>query len=536
MPFDSLAFDAGARTYDLDGRMHVRVSHISKACVSPYRGSEIPNSAALGLEPDRVYQLLRDPEELAKSVPTWNGVQLLIKHTPVSADDPQHDKVAGSLGTDAAWHDPYLDNSITIWDGEAITGVETGEQRQLSGGYHYRADMTPGMYQGTAFDGVMRDIRGNHVALVKAGRAGADVMVMDSAMSDVATSRRKHKMGKKAATLSPRTAVALGALQVYLPPKLAKGQAMPDLRRLIAGASTGKIMADRVKRAVQGRLAQDADLEDLSNIIDALKGGEEVDVAGQPVDPPGDPDAPAAAPGDPPAAVADPSVDPLEPDDAEDDDLEMKVRELLAGKLDDADLEMLIKLIQPEPADPAPASPDNPPPTDDPQAAATVAAPPDDDKARDNSLPRPGGGKDNLPPALVKENQVDKPAMDAAIAAAVAKVEAKNKVQAEQSVADAITRTTVRLNARDDATRFVRPWIGEIAMAMDTAEDVYRLALDTLQVPTKDVPPEAFRAMLSLVPKPGENTSRPARLALDAAAVSGLEGRFPALKNARVVG
>jgi hypothetical protein len=39
--------------------------------------------------------------------------------------------------------------------------------------------MTPGMYEGQRYDGVMRDIQGNHVALVKAGRAGSDVMAAD---------------------------------------------------------------------------------------------------------------------------------------------------------------------------------------------------------------------------------------------------------------------------------------------------------------------------------------------------------------------
>ena len=39
--------------------------------------------------------------------------------------------------------------------------------------------MTPGDYQGEPYDGLMRDIVGNHVALVREGRAGADVVVGD---------------------------------------------------------------------------------------------------------------------------------------------------------------------------------------------------------------------------------------------------------------------------------------------------------------------------------------------------------------------
>ena len=142
-------------------------------------------------------------------------------------------------------------------------------------------------------------------------------------------------------------------------------------------------------------------------------------------------------------------------------------------------------------------------------------------------------------PANLKENQVDKPAMDAAIAAAVARVEARNKTQAEQAVSEAIRRTTEQLNARDDALRFVRPWVGDFTIAQDTAEGVLRDTLDMMGFPTQDipknVPPSALKAMLKPVPKPGEAPARP-RMAADKAITSGLIERFPALKNARVVG
>ena len=60
-----------ARRTDADGRLHVAVSNISKANVCPYLGREIPNNVALGLDPNRVYNLLRDPAELAKAASTF---------------------------------------------------------------------------------------------------------------------------------------------------------------------------------------------------------------------------------------------------------------------------------------------------------------------------------------------------------------------------------------------------------------------------------------------------------------------------------
>jgi hypothetical protein len=103
-----LAFDrASVRTYDRDGRLHVEITNISKAAVNPYIGREIPDYKALGLDPDRVYKLLRDPDELAKAAPTFNNIPLLSRHKAVTADDHQPDLVIGSTGTDAAFEAPY---------------------------------------------------------------------------------------------------------------------------------------------------------------------------------------------------------------------------------------------------------------------------------------------------------------------------------------------------------------------------------------------------------------------------------------------
>ncbi|WP_455027426.1 DUF2213 domain-containing protein [Neisseria elongata] len=176
----SIAQDRSLRSYDQDGRLHVESSNISKATVNPYYGSEIPNYQQLGLEPKKVYYLLRDPEELKKAAPTFNNLPLLSKHIPVSADEPQKEVIAGTTGSDTVFENGYLKCSLAVWDAEAIAGIESGEQVELSSAYHYTADMTTGEFEGRHYDGVMRDIVGNHVALVDVGRAGRDVVVSDA--------------------------------------------------------------------------------------------------------------------------------------------------------------------------------------------------------------------------------------------------------------------------------------------------------------------------------------------------------------------
>lgn len=168
------------RRYDADGRLHILRTPISKATVNPYYGREIPNSEQLGLQPERVYYMLRDPGELAKAAPSFARNQLMFKHIAVSADDPKQDSIAGTIGSEVSFEAPYLIADLCVWDAEAIAGIETDAVRELSASYRYTADMTPGMYEGQRYDGVMRDIQGNHVALVERGRAGSDVMAADS--------------------------------------------------------------------------------------------------------------------------------------------------------------------------------------------------------------------------------------------------------------------------------------------------------------------------------------------------------------------
>lgn len=175
---------SSVRAYDNDGRLHVDNAHISKATVNPYYGREIPDYERLGLRPDRKYMLLRDPEELQSAAKTFNNLPVLNRHVPVTAETPdshQPEQVIGSTGTDARYKHPYMDNSLVLWAKSAIDDVEDDIRCELSCAYRYDADMTPGTYEGQHYDGVMRNIRGNHVALVKDGRAGHDVVIGDEA-------------------------------------------------------------------------------------------------------------------------------------------------------------------------------------------------------------------------------------------------------------------------------------------------------------------------------------------------------------------
>ena len=178
----TLTFDAAPsqRETDENGFLHVGASHITKATVNPYYGREIPGWQEAGLDPEAVYYGLRDPEELQASLETWAGLPLHIEHHIDSAEEPQKLTRVGAVGTGAVWNPPYVDAPLTVWDRAAIDAIEDGSFRELSCAYRYDPDFTPGSYEGTPYDFIMRNIRGNHVALVEEGRAGPDVVVADS--------------------------------------------------------------------------------------------------------------------------------------------------------------------------------------------------------------------------------------------------------------------------------------------------------------------------------------------------------------------
>lgn len=180
---DLIAFDrASVRTMDDNGFMHIRISPFTKEQVAPYYGREIPGYRELGLDPDKIYYGYRPAEELSKpdTVASINGLPVQLRHHAEFADAPARETRVGATGTDAEWRAPYLMNSLTIFDADAQKAINSGALRELSMAYHYRPEMKAGEFNGQHYDFIMRDIRGNHLALVEEGRAGADVLVYDS--------------------------------------------------------------------------------------------------------------------------------------------------------------------------------------------------------------------------------------------------------------------------------------------------------------------------------------------------------------------
>jgi len=146
---NTVAFDkASARSYDANGHLIVDSTVITKAAVNPYYGKEIPDYESLGLDPEKIYNMLRDPVELEKGMHTLGEKQLLIKHIFVSADDPQKESIAGTIGSNLEMVGNDVKGSLTVWDKEAINLIESGKLAELSASYFYDPVMKSGTFNG----------------------------------------------------------------------------------------------------------------------------------------------------------------------------------------------------------------------------------------------------------------------------------------------------------------------------------------------------------------------------------------------------
>lgn len=127
-------------------------------------------------------------------------------------------------------------------------------------------------------------------------------------------------------------------------------------------------------------------------------------------------------------------------------------------------------------------------------------------------MPAADGTQEDPEKDPVKPNPdtVSKPAMDEAIRLA----------------ADNATKAAAKnFKAVRVAETEVRPLIGDV-VAMDSADEVYRTALEQAGIDITDVHPSAYRSMVKYAVEQKQTTKAP-KLALDSAAASSFAADFP---------
>lgn len=181
--YETLAFDRGSvREKDRNGFLHVKISPLTRVQVAPYYGREIPGFEELGLQRDKIYYGYRPEEELKKesTINSVNGIPIQLRHHADFADNPAKETRIGATGTEATYKSPFLMNSLHFFDKKAIDLIESDAMKELSLAYRYKPDFkSSGEVNGQKYDFTMRDLSGNHLALVEKGRAGREVLVYD---------------------------------------------------------------------------------------------------------------------------------------------------------------------------------------------------------------------------------------------------------------------------------------------------------------------------------------------------------------------
>lgn len=178
--FDALTLDAPRRT--ADGYMAVR-ARAARTGYYKYSGHDIDADNKHGLRDTAIINVLRDEQTVfdAKAVHSFIG-------KPITDDHPKEAVTAQnwrdlSRGTimGAMRDGDHLAFDLMLTDADAIAKVDAGK-RELSNGYE--AGIEFGSFKaadGTECQARQTSIKGNHIALVDAGRAGPSCRIGDAA-------------------------------------------------------------------------------------------------------------------------------------------------------------------------------------------------------------------------------------------------------------------------------------------------------------------------------------------------------------------
>ncbi len=194
------------------------------------------------------------PEVIEDALPSLLDAPVTLKHPPQFVDASSHEKYSrGHVRADAAFDGEYLRSTLVVQGADLIQAIDAG-MREVSAGYRYWADFTPGVTpKGEAYDAIRTKVEYNHVAVVPAGRAGHTVcLALDSSeipsMDEVAVKISGQEVA------ADKAQAAVDALEA----KLAATEArIAELQTKLTVAE-GKASDAAIDAAVEAKLAAKA--------------------------------------------------------------------------------------------------------------------------------------------------------------------------------------------------------------------------------------------------------------------------------------
>ena len=173
-----------SKKIDTAGMWTYEGNPITRAGVFMYSGKAIDGTGSLGLDPQKLYPVLRPFDELLKACKSFNGKPIINDHemlgTVEELTKPDEKNIGGTIFNVRPSNDQegLIVADMTIFSDEIQRLISEGK-RELSCGYWCKYRPEVGTYNGQRYDFVQYDLEGNHIALVDNGRMGSGVRVFD---------------------------------------------------------------------------------------------------------------------------------------------------------------------------------------------------------------------------------------------------------------------------------------------------------------------------------------------------------------------
>lgn len=149
--------------------------------VQPYLAKELGLDKTMGFPPTKVVRVFRPKVEVDKAASTFDGLPVTLEHPTRMVNAKTWRTVARGETRATKAVDTGLESELLIRDDQLIQEVEAGTRKELSAGYDFHIELTPGKSpKGEAYDAIASDFIGNHVAVTKTARGGHDCRVADA--------------------------------------------------------------------------------------------------------------------------------------------------------------------------------------------------------------------------------------------------------------------------------------------------------------------------------------------------------------------
>ena len=217
------------------------------------------------------------------SLASFAGKAITLEHPSVLLDSSNtKDYQIGFSGTEVVYDNGFVRAVMTITDKDAIERIMRGDAKEVSAGYRVNYEAIPGVTDGGEnYDGVQKEISGNHIAVVRRGRAGPQVKLhldrLDAADPSLFTFTEDSSMTAKVnfdgAEFEVTESVALAITKEREDAKGSYAEMKRKYEDMMAEASKMKEEMDAMQKEMKGKLdAAEGRADALTEEVDSLKG------------------------------------------------------------------------------------------------------------------------------------------------------------------------------------------------------------------------------------------------------------------------